>query len=44
MEIATAFHRALTKGDVRAPLLDPTPEHVARLTTLIDRGLEAIRA
>ncbi|GAA3776249.1 5-dehydro-4-deoxyglucarate dehydratase [Streptomyces phyllanthi] len=36
--------RGLDVGGVRAPLLDPTPEHMARLEKLIDRGLEAIRA
>ncbi|WDF36137.1 5-dehydro-4-deoxyglucarate dehydratase [Streptomyces sp. T12] len=36
--------RGLDVGGVRAPLLDPTPEHVARLAQLIDHGLEAIRA
>ncbi|QJT05838.1 5-dehydro-4-deoxyglucarate dehydratase [Streptomyces asoensis] len=34
--------RGLDVGGVRAPLLDPTPEHVARLAKLIDRGLEAV--
>ncbi|MER5194234.1 5-dehydro-4-deoxyglucarate dehydratase [Streptomyces sp. NPDC002755] len=34
--------RGLDVGGVRAPLLDPTPEHVARLAELIDRGLEAV--
>lgn len=36
--------RGLDVGGVRAPLLDPTPEHVARLAKLIDRGLEVVRA
>ncbi|QOV40047.1 5-dehydro-4-deoxyglucarate dehydratase [Streptomyces ferrugineus] len=36
--------RGLDVGGVRAPLLDPTPEHVARLAELVDRGLEAVRA
>ncbi|KUL31823.1 5-dehydro-4-deoxyglucarate dehydratase [Streptomyces regalis] len=36
--------RGLDVGGVRAPLLDPTPEHVARLAKLIDHGLEAVRA
>lgn len=36
--------RGLDVGGVRAPLLDPTPEHVARLAELIDHGLEAVRA
>jgi 5-dehydro-4-deoxyglucarate dehydratase len=36
--------RGLDVGGVRAPLLDPTPEHVARLAKLIDHGLEAARA
>ncbi|MFI1206449.1 hypothetical protein ACH4UV_02485 [Streptomyces sp. NPDC020802] len=31
-------------GGVRTPLLDPTPEHPARLAKLIDHGLEAARA
>ncbi|WAU83755.1 5-dehydro-4-deoxyglucarate dehydratase [Streptomyces sp. Qhu-G9] len=36
--------RGLDVGGVRAPLLDPTPEHLARLAKLIDHGLEAVRA
>jgi len=36
--------RGLDVGGVRAPLLDPTPEHLARLTKIIDHGLEAVRA
>lgn len=36
--------RGLDVGGVRAPLLDPTPDHVARLAKLIDHGLEAVRA
>ncbi|MFJ2605335.1 5-dehydro-4-deoxyglucarate dehydratase [Streptomyces sp. NPDC087425] len=36
--------RGLDVGGVRAPLLDPTPDHVARLAHLIDHGLEAVRA
>jgi len=32
--------RGLDVGAVRAPLVDPTPEHVARLAKIIDRGLE----
>ncbi|MDN0196527.1 5-dehydro-4-deoxyglucarate dehydratase [Streptomyces sp. S.PNR 29] len=36
--------RGLDVGGVRAPLLDPTPEHIARLTKLIDHGLEVVRA
>ncbi|MFE0251594.1 5-dehydro-4-deoxyglucarate dehydratase [Streptomyces sp. NPDC059010] len=36
--------RGLDVGGVRAPLLDPTPEHIARLAKLIDHGLEAVRA
>jgi 5-dehydro-4-deoxyglucarate dehydratase len=36
--------RGLDVGGVRAPLLDPTPEHVSRLAKLIDHGLEAVRA
>ncbi|MFI6932550.1 5-dehydro-4-deoxyglucarate dehydratase [Streptomyces sp. NPDC050287] len=36
--------RGLDVGGVRAPLLDPTPEHVARLAKLLDHGLEVIGA
>ncbi|WP_405640293.1 5-dehydro-4-deoxyglucarate dehydratase [Streptomyces sp. NBC_00019] len=36
--------RGLDVGGVRAPLLDPTPEHVARLAKLIDHGLEVVGA
>ncbi|MDG9706929.1 5-dehydro-4-deoxyglucarate dehydratase [Streptomyces sp. DH10] len=36
--------RGLDVGGVRAPLLDPAPEHVARLSKLIDRGLEVVGA
>ncbi|WP_037676601.1 5-dehydro-4-deoxyglucarate dehydratase [Streptomyces griseus] len=36
--------RGLDVGGVRAPLVDPTPEHVARLAKLIDHGLEVARA
>ncbi|MFI7019143.1 5-dehydro-4-deoxyglucarate dehydratase [Streptomyces sp. NPDC050164] len=36
--------RGLDAGGVRAPLLDPTPEHIARLSKLIDRGLEVVGA
>jgi 5-dehydro-4-deoxyglucarate dehydratase len=36
--------RGLDVGGVRAPLLDPTPEHVARLAKLIDHGLETVAA
>ncbi|MCX5335573.1 5-dehydro-4-deoxyglucarate dehydratase [Streptomyces sp. NBC_00140] len=36
--------RGLAVGGVRAPLLDPTPEHVARLAKLIDHGLEVVGA
>jgi 5-dehydro-4-deoxyglucarate dehydratase len=36
--------RGLDVGGVRAPLLDPTPEHIARLAKLIDHGLEVARA
>jgi 5-dehydro-4-deoxyglucarate dehydratase len=36
--------RGLDVGGVRAPLIDPTPEHVARLSKLIDHGLEVVRA
>ncbi|MFI2632291.1 5-dehydro-4-deoxyglucarate dehydratase [Streptomyces collinus] len=32
--------RGLDVGGVRAPLLDPTPEHLARLSKLLDHGLE----
>ncbi|WP_420719166.1 hypothetical protein [Streptomyces sp. WM6386] len=35
---------SLDVGGVRAPLLDPTPEHVARLAQLIDHGLEVAGA
>ncbi|MFI6856685.1 5-dehydro-4-deoxyglucarate dehydratase [Streptomyces sp. NPDC050416] len=34
----------LDVGGVRAPLLDPAPEHLARLSKLIDRGLEVVGA
>ncbi|MEU2271849.1 5-dehydro-4-deoxyglucarate dehydratase [Streptomyces olindensis] len=36
--------RGLDVGGVRAPLLDPAPEHVARLAKLLDRGLEVAGA
>ncbi|GAA2304296.1 5-dehydro-4-deoxyglucarate dehydratase [Streptomyces hawaiiensis] len=36
--------RGLEVGGVRAPLLDPTPEHVARLSKLLDHGLEVVGA
>ncbi|MCD9875986.1 5-dehydro-4-deoxyglucarate dehydratase [Streptomyces guryensis] len=36
--------RGLDVGGVRAPLLDPTPEHMARLAKLIDHGLEVVGA
>jgi 5-dehydro-4-deoxyglucarate dehydratase len=36
--------RGLDVGGVRAPLVDPTPECVARLAKLIDHGLEVIAA
>ncbi|MER6711615.1 MULTISPECIES: 5-dehydro-4-deoxyglucarate dehydratase [unclassified Streptomyces] len=36
--------RGLDVGGVRAPLLDPAPEHLARLAKLIDRGLEVVGA
>ncbi|WP_329343118.1 5-dehydro-4-deoxyglucarate dehydratase [Streptomyces sp. NBC_01352] len=36
--------RGLDVGGVRAPLVDPTPEHVARLAKLIDHGLEVVGA
>ncbi|MFI6094728.1 5-dehydro-4-deoxyglucarate dehydratase [Lentzea sp. NPDC051213] len=32
--------RGLAVGGVRAPLLDPAPEHVARLEKLLERGLD----
>jgi 5-dehydro-4-deoxyglucarate dehydratase len=36
--------RGLDVGGVRAPLLDPTPEHIARLAKLLDHGLEVVGA
>ncbi|MGW0707476.1 5-dehydro-4-deoxyglucarate dehydratase [Streptomyces sp. NPDC002643] len=36
--------RGLDVGGVRAPLLDPTPEHVARLAKLIEHGLGVVGA
>lgn len=36
--------RGLDVGGVRAPLVDPSPEHIARLAKLIDRGLEVVGA
>ncbi|MEU9631366.1 5-dehydro-4-deoxyglucarate dehydratase [Streptomyces luteogriseus] len=36
--------RGLDVGGVRAPLLDPTPEHLARLSKLLDHGLEVVSA
>ncbi|MFD3502881.1 5-dehydro-4-deoxyglucarate dehydratase [Streptomyces sp. NPDC058678] len=36
--------RGLDVGGVRAPLVDPTPEHVSRLAKLIDHGLEVTGA
>jgi 5-dehydro-4-deoxyglucarate dehydratase len=36
--------RGLDVGGVRAPLLDPAPEHLARLSELIGRGLEVVGA
>ncbi|WP_033307147.1 5-dehydro-4-deoxyglucarate dehydratase [Streptomyces iakyrus] len=36
--------RGLDVGGVRAPLLDPTPEHLARLSKLLDHGLEVAAA
>ncbi|MEU0389257.1 5-dehydro-4-deoxyglucarate dehydratase [Streptomyces chartreusis] len=36
--------RGLDVGGVRAPLLDPTPEHLARLAKLLDHGLEVTAA
>lgn len=41
---AGVTHRGLDVGGVRAPLLDPTPEHTARLAKLIDHGLEVVGA
>ncbi|WP_069762512.1 5-dehydro-4-deoxyglucarate dehydratase [Streptomyces sp. LUP47B] len=36
--------RGLDVGGVRAPLVDPAPEHIARLSQLIDHGLEVVGA
>ncbi|MFJ4537457.1 5-dehydro-4-deoxyglucarate dehydratase [Streptomyces tibetensis] len=36
--------RGLDVGGVRAPLLDPAPEHIARLAELLDHGLEVVAA
>ncbi|MFJ3621435.1 5-dehydro-4-deoxyglucarate dehydratase [Streptomyces iakyrus] len=36
--------RGLDVGGVRAPLLDPRPEHLARLSKLLDHGLEVAAA
>lgn len=36
--------RGLDAGGVRAPLVDPAPEHIARLSKLIDHGLEVVGA
>ncbi len=36
--------RGLDVGGVRAPLVDPTPEHVARPAKLIDHGLAVVGA
>ncbi|MFF5571974.1 5-dehydro-4-deoxyglucarate dehydratase [Streptomyces luteogriseus] len=36
--------RGLDVGGVRAPLLDPTPEHLTRLSKLLDHGLEVVSA
>ena len=36
--------RGLAVGGVRAPLVDPAPEHIARLSKLIDHGLEVVGA
>ena len=36
--------RGLDVGGVRAPLVDPAPEHIARLSELIDHGLEVVGA
>ena len=36
--------RGLDVGGVRAPLLDPAPEHIARLAKLLDHGLEVAAA
>ena len=34
--------RGLDVGPVRAPLVDPTPEHVERLAALLRHGLELV--
>jgi 5-dehydro-4-deoxyglucarate dehydratase len=36
--------RGLDVGGVRAPLVDPAPEHLARLSKLVDHGLEVVGA
>jgi 5-dehydro-4-deoxyglucarate dehydratase len=36
--------RGLDVGGVRAPLVDPTPEHLDRLAALISRGLKVVGA
>ncbi|MBC9728860.1 5-dehydro-4-deoxyglucarate dehydratase [Streptomyces sp. TRM68367] len=36
--------RGLDVGGVRAPLVDPAPEHVARLAKLVGHGLEVVGA
>ncbi|MGI5424112.1 5-dehydro-4-deoxyglucarate dehydratase [Streptomyces sp. CA-179760] len=36
--------RGLDVGGVRAPLLDPAPEHLARLSELLDHGLKVAAA
>ncbi|MFF7560491.1 5-dehydro-4-deoxyglucarate dehydratase [Streptomyces pseudovenezuelae] len=36
--------RGLDVGGVRAPLVDPTPEHIARLSALVEHGLEVVGA
>ncbi|MFI8893542.1 5-dehydro-4-deoxyglucarate dehydratase [Streptomyces paradoxus] len=36
--------RGLDVGGVRAPLLDPAPEHITRLAKLLDHGLEVAAA
>ncbi|MET8982406.1 5-dehydro-4-deoxyglucarate dehydratase [Streptomyces sp. NPDC004539] len=36
--------RGLDAGGVRAPLVDPTPDHLDRLAKLLDHGLETVAA
>lgn len=38
---AAARLRGQSVGSVRAPLMDPTPEHLGELETLLDKGLRA---